>query len=119
MAKNTKRNYLLKSVIRCGICGLTYIGAWGRGFVWYRYNGRLTDRGPIPERCSALTIKGPDIEAVVWADIERFLREPGGILKELTQEKEMDSGAPIAEAERVTLKAPSLIWRGGEGTLST
>ena len=105
MAKNTKRNYLLKSVIRCGICGLTYIGAWGRGFVWYRCNGRLSDRGPIPERCSALTIKGPDIEGVVWDDIERFLREPGDILEELSQEREMDSGAAIAEAEIMTLES--------------
>ena len=105
MAKNTERNYLLKSVIRCGICGLTYIGAWGRGFVWYRCNGRLTDRGPIPERCSALTIKGPDIEGVVWDDIERFLREPGDILEELAKEREMDSGEAVAEAERMTLES--------------
>ena len=104
MAKNTRRSYLLKSVIRCGICGLTYIGSWGRGFAWYRCNGRLTDRGPIPERCLALALKGPDIDAVVWDDIERFLRDPGDILEELAQEREMEAGAAIAEAERVTLE---------------
>ena len=105
MAKNTRRSYLLKSVIRCGICGLTYIGSWGRGFAWYRCNGRLTDRGPIPERCLALALKGPDIDAVVWDDIERFLRDPGDILEELAQEGTMDAGAAIAEAERLTLES--------------
>jgi len=81
--------------------GRTYIGNWGRGFVWYRCNGKLNDRGPIDGRCPAQAIKGPDIESMVWDDIERFLRNPGDILDELTREREMDSGAAIAEAERL------------------
>ena len=105
MAKNTKRNYLLKSVIRCGISGHAYIGSWSRNAVRYRCNGQLTDRGPIPERCPAKAIRGPDIDAVVWDDIERFLREPGDILEELAQERTMDAGAAIAEAERLTLES--------------
>ena len=105
MAKNTKRNYLLKSVIRCGISGHAYIGSWSRNAVRYRCNGQLTDRGPIPERCPAKAIRGPDIDAVVWKDIERFLREPGDILEELAQERTMDAGAAIAEAERLTLES--------------
>ena len=104
MAKNTKRNYLLKSVIRCGISGHAYIGSWSRNAVRYRCNGQLTDRGPIPERCPAKAIRGPDIDAVV-DDIERFLREPGDILEELAQERTMDAGAAIAEAERLTLES--------------
>ena len=105
VAKNTKRNYLLKSVIRCGISGHAYIGSWSRNAVRYRCNGQLTDRGPIPERCPAKAIRGPDIDAVVWKDIERFLREPGDILEELAQERMMDAGAAIAEAERLTLES--------------
>ncbi len=108
MAKNTRRIYLLKSVIRCGICGLTYIGSWGRGFAWYRCNGRLTDRGPISGRCSALALKGPDIDTVVWDDIERFLRDPGDILVELSHEMEMNAGEAIAEAERMALESAML-----------
>ena len=105
MAKNTKRTYLLKSVIKCGCCRLTYIANWGRGFHWYRCNGRLTDRGPIEGRCPAKGLNGPDLDGLVWDDVERFLRDPGDILEELSQEREMDAGAAIIEAERVTLES--------------
>ena len=105
MAKNTPRHYLLKSVIKCGICGLTYIACPGRGFHWYRCNGKLTDRGPIQGRCQSKAIKGPDLETVVWDDVQRFLHDPGDILDELAQEQETNAGLAIAEAERVTLES--------------
>ena len=105
MSKNTPRVYLLRSVCRCGGCRRFYVGSWGRGFPWYRCNGQLTDKGPKGERCPAKALKGPDIETVVWEDIERFLRDPGDILEELSREKEMDAGAAIAEAENLTLES--------------
>jgi len=104
VAKNTPRVYLLKSVIRCGCCGLKYIGSWGRGFPWYRCNGKLVDRGPIEGRCPAKGLKGPHIEALVWDDIERFLRDPGEILEELARERELDTGAAVTEAERISME---------------
>lgn len=104
MAKNTKRNYLLKKVIRCGGCGRTYIGSWSRNAVRYRCNGRLRDRGPISERCYSLDLRGPDIDTVVWPDIERFLRDPGDILEELNRERELDFGDAVAEADRMALE---------------
>ena len=105
MPKNTKRNYLLKSVIRCGGCGRYYTGSWGRRFVWYRCNGQLTDRGPKAGRCSTKALKGTNIDQPAWEEIERFLWDPGEILEELSRDKEMEAGAAIAEAERVTLEA--------------
>lgn len=104
LAKNTHRVYLLKSVIRCAFCGLTYIGSWGRGFPWYRCNGKMTDRGPIEGRCPAKGLKGPDIEALVWDDIARFLYDPGEILEELALERELDTGAAVTEAERIAME---------------
>ena len=47
---------------------------------------------------------GEVIDPVVWDDIERFLRYPGDILEELKCKKELDVGAAIVEAERVTLE---------------
>ena len=105
IAKNTPRHYLLKSVIRCGICGLTYVACPGRSFHWYRCNGKLTDRGPIQGRCQSKAIKGPDLDSVVWEDVQRFLLDPGDIMDELSHEREANAGQAIAEAERVTLES--------------
>jgi site-specific DNA recombinase len=104
MSRNTDRVYLLKSVIRCGCCGRYYVGCWSRKYPRYRCNGQLTDRRPIQERCPSKTVKGPDLEPVVWDDIQRFLCNPGDILEELEREREMDQGVVIAEAEMVTLE---------------
>lgn len=98
------RVYLLKSVVRCGICGLTYVSCWNRNSVWYRCNGHLTGRGPTEGRCIAKDVKGEYLEPVVWADIEVFLRDPGEILKDLAQERDSDTSAAVKEVERITLE---------------
>ncbi len=98
------RVYLLKSVMRCGICGLTYVGSWNRNSVWYRCNGHLTGRGPIEGRCPAKDVKGDHLEPMVWADIEAFFRDPGEIIDALVRENENDPSTAVKEAERVTLE---------------
>jgi site-specific DNA recombinase len=100
----TGRVYLLKSVIRCGHCGLTYVSCLNRGSVWYRCNGHLTGRGPTEGRCTGKDIKGDYLEPHVWNDIETFLRDPGDLINELAQEKEGDSSAVIRATERITFE---------------
>jgi site-specific DNA recombinase len=98
------RIYLLKSVIKCGICGLTYVSCWNRNSVWYRCNGHLTGRGPTDGRCESKDIKGDYLEPVVWTDIESFLRNPGDILEELSGEKEKGMASAVREAEQINLR---------------
>jgi site-specific DNA recombinase len=103
---HTGHHYLLKSVVKCGTCGLTYVSCWNRKSVWYRCNGHLTGRGPLEGKCKSKDIKGDYLEPVVWSDIETFLRDPGSdLLKDLAKERECDSGALIQEAERITLES--------------
>ncbi len=104
MAKNTNRIYMLRSKIICSECGLKFCGSWNSRTVWYRCNGRLTDRGPIEGRCPSKMVKGEFLEPIVWTDIERFLREPGDLLEELCDEISADPPAAVAEAERLTLQ---------------
>lgn len=104
IAKNTPRRYLLKSVIRCGICGLTYCGSQGRGEVgWYRRTGQLVERGPVPGRCWGQSIRTDAIEPAVWADIERWLRDPGDVLDDLDGPAEREAPGAIIEVEAITL----------------
>jgi len=103
--KNGKRIYPLRSLIVCGLDGLKYSGSANRGIVWYRCNGQMVERGPVEGRCRGKSIRGDYLESTVWADIERFLRDPGDLLDELRAEREMNSAAAVAEAQRTTLEA--------------
>ena len=44
------------------------------------------------------------IDTLVWADIERFLRDPGDVLDELDASRERDAQGAIDEAQLITLK---------------
>jgi site-specific DNA recombinase len=102
-AKNTRRVYLLRGVLKCGICDLTYVGSWSKEVGWYRCGGQLVERGPVPGRCPGCAIRTDRIEPLVWADVERFLRNPGDVLDELDGLAERETQAAIAEAEAITL----------------
>lgn len=73
-AKNTRRVYLLRGVVHCARCGLTYVGSAGKGSAWYRCGGQLVERGPLEGRCPGCSIRTDFIEPFVWGDVERFLR---------------------------------------------
>ena len=104
-AKNTRRVYPLKGVMRCATCGLTYVGSRGRDSVsWYRCNGQLIERGPHPGRCPNPSVRSDLIEDAVWADVERFLRNPGDILAELDGRREQEAARAITEADSVILE---------------
>jgi site-specific DNA recombinase len=103
-AKNARRVYPLKGVMRCATCGLTYVGSRGRGAVcWYRCNGQLVERGPHPGRCPNPSVRSDLIEEAVWADVERFLRDPGDILDELDGGREQEAARAITEVDSVIL----------------
>lgn len=102
-AKNTRRVYLLRGVVHCAGCGLTYVGSQGRESVgWYRCNGRNRDRGPLAGRCAGPMVRTDALEPLIWADIERFLRDPGDLLAELADAH--DSASAVSVAEAATLR---------------
>jgi len=108
--RSAKRQYLLRGLIKCGMCGLTYIGTGypayrkrgvkkqgiEKGPVFHSYyacNGKHNSRGLYAERgekCPSKSIGG-DIEEIVWRDIETFLRNPGDVLEELQARREAQS----------------------------
>jgi hypothetical protein len=99
--------YLLRSRIVCRICELNFTGSRSRNTIWYRCNGQLMGRGPQRGRCPAKAINGTVLEALVWADIERFLRNPDDLLDELAADlaHSENQDAAAAEADRLTLEA--------------
>jgi len=103
MAKNTNRIYLLRGAIVCGGCRLHYSGCRNRGQVRYKCNGALREPSTMEGRCGNPSFYGEPLETAVWSDVERFLRDPGDILDELTAELDGSSVAATAEADRLTL----------------
>ena len=101
-ARSAKRKYLLRGLMKCAICGLTYIGT-GRTTMlkqgnkklglppgeftrtYYCCNGKHNGRslyGDAHRSCASKNVSG-DIEDVVITDIVAFLRNPGDVLSEL------------------------------------
>jgi site-specific DNA recombinase len=87
--RNAKRRYLLRGLVKCGVCGLNYSGTAtsrpnGKQDAYYACNGKNPSRGRIQGRCSSKVIRGQELEEAIWRDILAFLHDPGPILSQLT-----------------------------------
>ena len=91
--RNCRHPYLLRGLVKCGLCRLTYVGVTvrsrsGRQDSYYRCNGKHDTRGVYGElgkRCPAKDVKACALEQAVWAEIEGFLRQPEMVLEQLRQ----------------------------------
>jgi site-specific DNA recombinase len=95
--RNTRQPYLLRGLIKCGLCGLTFSGMRisRQNDHYYRCNGRQQARGLYGidgKKCPSRTLNGDYVERLVWADIESFLRNPGEILERLRERVAMQGG---------------------------
>ncbi len=89
--RNCWNQYLLRGLVKCGLCGLTYIGMTaksrsGRQIAYYRCNGKHDTRGVYGElgkRCPSKDVQGEWLELAVWDEIEAMLRRPERALERL------------------------------------
>ena len=104
LPRNSRHAYLLRSLIRCAVCGLAFCGTWTRG-PRYRCNGSMAHRGPFAGKCIGASIKGELLEDTVWSDVSRFLLDPQVLVDELLAESNDIESRAVAEAERASLLA--------------
>jgi site-specific DNA recombinase len=88
-ARSAKHQYLLRGLIKCGLCGLTYVGSISnrpkdRFEFYYTCNGAHSPsiawtRG----KCRAKAVRGDLLDQQVWTDVQAFLRDPGSVLQQL------------------------------------
>ena len=91
---HASHDYLLRGLIRCGICGLTFCGMTttrpnGKRESYYRCNGKQQARGLYGKegkRCPSSGVRGEELEAEIWADIGVFLSKPGAVIRQLEQQ---------------------------------
>ncbi|MCY9762708.1 recombinase family protein [Paenibacillus alvei] len=88
--KNSKRQYLLRGIVKCGCCGLTYHGtsytSEGRKpSAFYVCNGKTSYRGPLQGKCRSRNIPAAWIEEMVWQQCVDFINNPGETIQELAE----------------------------------
>ena len=122
-SRNTREPYLLRGLIKCGLCGLTYSGMRMKAPQrdhYYRCNGRQFARGLYGvsgKKCPAKSVNGDYVERIIWADIESFLRNPGEILERLRERVLMqDSERQRREKELENLATRAKRESGGTRT---
>ncbi len=85
-----RRPYLLRGLVKCGLCGHNYTGdcyMTRKGEVRYYQCNRNGNKGNLlSERCCAPTIKADFVENLVWHQICEFIQQPE-ILRETLREK--------------------------------
>ena len=119
--RNSKREYLLRGLAKCSHCGWTYIGTVYSGAhrperKYYvcggRHKGRRAEPNPA-HRCQGMAITG-DIEDAIWADVERYIREPGNALEELAARLKSSTESSATVESRLGALRAGLAAREGE-----
>lgn len=82
--------YLLRSLLRCGACGAGYVGSTrGQNTRVYRCaHSHPRSVGLEGEPCRSRQLQADAIERDVWADCERFIRDPGSTVDAAMAEEE-------------------------------
>ncbi|MEO8593053.1 MAG: recombinase family protein [Candidatus Solibacter sp.] len=106
--RGAKNQYLLRGLIKCGLCGLTYVGVAanrpnGKREFYYRCNGAHTPSVYSKTgRCQAKSVRGDQLEHQVWADVESFLRDPEPVLQQLHARLESDAKGSDQTRKQIT-----------------
>lgn len=82
--RSAKRKYLLRGLIKCGICGLNYSGSvYNSGEGYYTCNGKISYRGPLQGKCKSKNIPQSWVEGLVWQDCMKYITDPSLALAEI------------------------------------
>ncbi len=126
--RNAKRAYLLRGLIKCAICGLTYIGVAYKVYkggvcVYYICNGKHQARGLYGaqgKKCPSKAVNGELLEAAIWQDIEQFLHNPGEVLDRLAAKMSERTGEVEQLQEEIAhLQQSQQVKKGEKDTVIT
>ncbi len=109
--KNAKRPYLLRGLIKCGLCGLTYQGQSYKGSknklrAYYVCGGKVAYRGPLQGKCPSKNVPAEWIEDIVWGECVNFIKNPGEAIKELSRtiETKKEQKEELKSEKQILLK---------------
>jgi site-specific DNA recombinase len=94
-------DYLLRSLIRCGVCGRAYLG---RG-KYYSCVGRHSWKRLPGPKCTGQNIHRKELENSIWDLIIAFLLNPGEAIAALEAQMEHEAAQPKAGEDLIRLHA--------------
>ena len=88
-----RHSYLLRSLVKCSLCGLNFSGTGfsgvkGQRTAYYVCNGKTSYRGKYMGKCSAKNLAADWLDEKVWNDCVNFINNPGQLLIDLTPDEE-------------------------------
>jgi site-specific DNA recombinase len=90
-SRNVQREYLLRGMVTCGLCGLRmeaahkrFTGRFNCEYFWYACRGHLSsvDTGR-PTKCTAKCVRANELDDVVWQAIVAWLQSPEMLRQEI------------------------------------
>ena len=120
--RSARNQYLLRGLIKCGLCGMTYIGMAanrpnGKREFYYRCNGAHSPSVYWAHgRCTSKAVRGDILEQQVWSDVETFLRNPEPVLEQLHARLESDAKGSEQIRKQVTRLEGLLTQKATERT---
>jgi site-specific DNA recombinase len=98
-----KSKYLLSGLVLCGRCGAAYCSRKTYDKNQYHYYRCLrsdASRTSLETRCQNKSVKGAELEQIVWDEICKLLQEPSRLRQELVRQNQKED---IDEKLRLTL----------------
>lgn len=76
--RNLQRNdeFLLRCLVGCGVCGLSFIARSSGRYTYYQCSGHNPFNLGRIERCPSPAVNAKELDTVVWGAIESLMRSP-------------------------------------------
>jgi site-specific DNA recombinase len=102
------RRYLLTGLITCEVCGSTCVGhpskARGKQRHYYVCGDNRPERHHRAGKGHAPYVRAEWLESLVWADMRRFLENPGEVLEQVREQMGSDDVLSELEGRRESLE---------------
>ncbi len=104
------RKYLLRGLVWCAHCGTAYTGGVsqppGQDKRYYKYRCRKRGTAAYDKRTRDLScpsVAAEWLEDLIWADVRRFLHDPGEVLERVKEQMEREDESGDLEERRGSL----------------
>jgi site-specific DNA recombinase len=108
--RSTRHDYLLRTLVVCGECGLrmSCIAKWStdkhRQYLYYTCNRRAPVDTGREERCRARPVRADELDALVWGALREWLQRPEILAIEVQAWRESHEGTVQSVHERARLE---------------